>query len=126
MIKIENITPRKNVVKYETQKVIIPQQPFTEPTEIKQKMIIVREPFYTTSDHEIIIVKDVDECKIVLNSAKIDNVTIKSLTKVSIKPDLGEIDEFWEEIIIDKGACVNFRFMEGNWYIISSDGVKLN
>ena len=51
MIKIENITPRKNVVKYETQKVIIPQQPFTEPTEIKQKMIIVREPFYTTSDH---------------------------------------------------------------------------
>ena len=126
MIKIENITPRKNVVKYETQKVIIPQQPFTEPTEIKQKMIIVREPFYTTSDHEIIIVKDVDECKIVLNSAKIDNVTIKSLTKVSIKPDLGEIDEFWEEIIIDKGACVNFRFMEGNWYIISTDGVKLN
>jgi hypothetical protein len=126
MIKIENITPRKNVVKYETQKVIIPQQPFTEPTEIKQKMIIVREPFYTTSDHEIIIVKDVDECKIVLNSAKIDNVTIKSLTKVSIKPDLGEIDEFWEEIIIDKGACVNFRFMEGNWNIISSDGVKLN
>lgn len=126
MIKIENITPRKNVVKYETQKVIIPQQPFTEPTEIKEKMIIVREPFYTTSDHEIIIVKDVDECKIVLNSAKIDNVTIKSLTKVSIKPDLGEIDEFWEEIIIDKGACVNFRFMEGNWYIISSDGVKLN
>ena len=126
MIKIENITPRKNVVKYETQKVIIPQQPFTEPTEIKQKMIIVREPFYTTSYHEIIIVKDVDECKIVLNSAKIDNVTIKSLTKVSIKPDLGEIDEFWEEIIIDKGACVNFRFMEGNWYIISSDGVKLN
>jgi hypothetical protein len=126
MIKIENITPRKNVVKYETQKVIIPQQPFTEPTEIKQKMIIVREPFYTTSDHEIIIVKDVDECKIVLNSAKIDNVTIKSLTKVSIKPDLGEIDEFWEEIIIDKGACVNFRFMEGNWYIISSDGVKLH
>ena len=126
MIKIENITPRKNVVKYETQKVIIPHQPITEPTEIKQKMIIVREPFYTTSDHEIIIVKDVDECKIVLNSAKIDNVTIKSLTKVSIKPDLGEIDEFWEEIIIDKGACVNFRFMEGNWYIISSDGVKLN
>ena len=126
MIKIENITPRKNVVKYETQKIIIPQQHFTEPTEIKQKMIIVREPFYTTSDHEIIIVKDVDECKIVLNSAKIDNVTIKSLTKVSIKPDLGEIDEFWEEIIIDKGACVNFRFMEGNWYIISSDGVKLN
>ena len=41
MIKIENITPRKNVVKYETQKVIIPQQPFTEPTEIKQKIIIV-------------------------------------------------------------------------------------
>ena len=38
MIKIENITPRKNVVKYETQKVIIPQQPFTEPTEIKQKI----------------------------------------------------------------------------------------
>lgn len=126
MIKIENITPRKNVVKYETQKVNIPQQPVIEPTEIKQKMIIVREPFYATSDHEIIIVKDVDECKIVLNSTKIDNVTIKSLTKVSIKPDLGEIDEFWEEIIIDKGACVNFRFMEGNWYIISSDGVKLN
>lgn len=126
MIKIENITPRKNVVKYETHKFVQPQQTIDQLNKIKPKMIIVREPFYTTTDHEIIIVKDVEECKIILNSSKLDNVTIKSLTKVYIKPDLGEIDEYWEEIIIDKGACVNFRFLEGNWYIISSDGVKLN
>ena len=31
----------------------------------------------------------------------------------------------YDEIFIDKGACVEFKFASGNWYILSSDGLKL-
>jgi hypothetical protein len=49
---------------------------------------------------------------------------IKALTKVLIIPDVGKIDEVYDEIDLDWGACVEFRFAAGNWYIISSDGLK--
>jgi len=48
------------------------------------------------------------------------------LTTVLIKPDVGLIDEEWDELLLEKGACVHLSFVEGNWYIISSDGMKLN
>ena len=46
------------------------------------------------------------------------------MTKVLIIPDMGKIDEEYDEILIDKGACVEFRFCAGTWYIMSSDGLK--
>jgi len=46
------------------------------------------------------------------------------MTKVLIIPDVGRIDETYDEIMLDTGACVEFRFCVGNWYILSSDGLK--
>jgi hypothetical protein len=43
-----------------------------------------------------------------------------------ISPLIGKIDEEYGEIFIDKGACVEFLQIEGAWYIVSSDGLKLN
>ena len=40
-------------------------------------------------------------------------------------PKYSLIDDQYEEIEIDNGACVELEYVEGNWYIISSDGMKL-
>jgi hypothetical protein len=54
-----------------------------------------------------------------------EHVVIKTLTKVLILPMMGQIDEQYDEILIDRGACVEFYLIENNWYVISSDGLKL-
>ena len=114
MIRIENISPRKNVVRYQTH--------YTPPNVITEK--IVTEETYKIDEELLVIVKDVENSEIILNSEKNKTVTIKSLTTVIIIPDLGQIDEEWDELLLEKGACVDFRFVEGNWYILSSDGLK--
>jgi hypothetical protein len=48
----------------------------------------------------------------------------KALTNVLILTSAGKIDEEFDEILISKGACVEFVFSSGNWYIMSSDGLK--
>ena len=116
MIRIENISPRKNVVRYQTH--------YTRPNVITDK--IVTEETYKIDEELLVIVKDVENSEIMLSSEKNKTVTIKSLTTVVIKPDLGQIDEEWDELFLEKGACVHLSFVEGNWYIISSDGLKLN
>jgi len=121
MIKVENITPRKNVVRYQTQTV-------AEPKIIVEKEVethkIINEPIYTTNNETILIVKDVEYSEVTLNSAIVKKITVKSLTKTLIKSDIGSIDEEWDELLLEKGACVHFQFVEGNWYILSSDGLK--
>ena len=52
-------------------------------------------------------------------------LTIKTLTNCKISPDVNKIDEEWDEIELNKGACVTFQFVEDIWYILSSDGIKL-
>jgi len=54
-----------------------------------------------------------------------ESIKIKVLTKTSIVPKYSLIDDQYEEIEIDNGACVELEYVEGNWYIISSDGMKL-
>jgi hypothetical protein len=76
----------------------------------------------TTSGESLVIAKN--NCKIKLNSQLGDSIIVKVLNGALIIPDLGRIDEEWDEIILEKGACVDFRFVEGNWYILSSDGLK--
>jgi hypothetical protein len=71
-------------------------------------------------------VKDVEYSEVTLKSGKTNKITIKSLTNVLIKTDVGSIDEEWDELLLEKGACVQFQFLEGNWYVIASDGVKFN
>jgi len=119
MIRVENITPRKNIVKYQTQTVIEPRVIIEKPTEIHK---IISDSTYTTNDETFLIVKDVDYSEVTLNSSVTNKITIKSLTSVLVKSDIGSIDEEWDELLLEKGACVQFQFVEGNWYILSSDG----
>jgi len=85
---------------------------------------IISETNYSTTGEECIIVKGVPQSKIILDSKTTEHTVIKCLTHVTIKPNIGKIDEEYDEIIADKGACIEFRFCEGNWYILSSDGLK--
>jgi len=55
-----------------------------------------------------------------------EKITIKSLTTTLVKSDTGLIDEEWDELLLEKGSCVQFQFLEGNWYILSSDGLKFS
>jgi hypothetical protein len=82
-------------------------------------------PEHRTNGEEFILVKDVDYCKILLDQNTTEHIVIKTLTKVLIIPMMGQIDEQYDEILIDKGAAVEFFRVDGNWYIVSSDGLKL-
>jgi len=86
---------------------------------------IVTSPNYTTNGEEFIVIKDTPLSTITLNSNTTEHIIIKALTKVTIIPDKGAIDEDWDEVNIDRGACVEFYYIDGNWYIGSSDGIKL-
>jgi len=86
---------------------------------------VVTESEYVTNGEEFILVKDITQSKITLNSNTTEYIVIKALTKVIIVPIENKIDEYYDEILIDKGACVEFLLMNNVWYIISSDGLKL-
>ena len=85
---------------------------------------VVSELDYKTNGESCIIVRGVSKSVITLNSITTDHVVIKSMTKFTIKPDVGKIDEDYDEIVADQYACIEFRFVGGNWYILSSDGLK--
>jgi hypothetical protein len=85
---------------------------------------IVSEKEYVTNGEECVIVRNVAESTIILDSKTTDHIVVKAMTKITIKPDTGKIDEDYDEIVADKYACIEFRFCSGNWYILSSDGLK--
>ena len=85
---------------------------------------VVSELDYRTNGESCIIVRGVSQSVITLDSRTTDHVVIKSMTKVTIKPDTGKIDEDYDELVADQYACIEFRFVGGNWYILSSDGLK--
>jgi hypothetical protein len=85
---------------------------------------IVSEKEYTTNGESCIVIKGVSESTVILDSKTTDHIVVKSMTRLTIKPDIGKIDEDYDEIVADKYACIEFRFMSGNWYILSSDGLK--
>jgi hypothetical protein len=85
---------------------------------------IVSETDYTTNGESCIVIKGVSESTVILNSKTTDHIVVKSMTSLTIKPDIGKIDEDYDEIVADKYACIEFRFMGGTWYILSSDGLK--
>ena len=113
-----------NIIKIPQRKIITrSEQPQPQlPADYK----IVSEPNYTSNGEKLIIAKNVDETIIVLDSTKNQKITVKVLTNVTIKPDMNKIDEEWDELQLDWGACVQFQFVEGNWYILSSDGLKMS
>ena len=85
---------------------------------------IVSEQEYKTNGEECIIVRNVLQSTIILNSKTTDHIVVKAMTNVTIKPDVGKIDEDYDELVADKYSCIEFRFCSGNWYILSSDGLK--
>ena len=85
---------------------------------------VVSETEYKTTGESCVIVRGVNESVITLNSITTDHIVIKSMTRLTIKPDVGKIDEDYDEIVADRYACIEFRFCSGNWYILSSDGLK--
>jgi len=85
---------------------------------------IVSEREYRTDGESCIVVRNVIDSTVILDSKTTDHVVIKSMTNLTIRPDVGRIDEDYDEIVADKYACIEFRFCAGNWYIISSDGLK--
>lgn len=88
--------------------------------------LIVSDNFYSTNGEELIIVRDVDFCKLKLDSGTTEKITIKTLTNLIIVPDINRIDDDWDEIELKRGACVTFQFVSGTWYILSSDGIKMD
>ena len=85
---------------------------------------VVSEKEYKTTGESCVLVRGVTESTVTLDSVTTDHVVIKSMTRLTIKPDTGKIDEDYDEIIADKYACIEFRFVGGNWYVLSSDGLK--
>jgi hypothetical protein len=88
--------------------------------------LILLEDNYTTNGEDLIIVKTIGGSEIILNSETTNRIVIKSLVSVLVKPNTGRIDEEWDELLLVKGACVQFQFVQGNWYILSSDGLKMS
>lgn len=87
--------------------------------------VVVSDEFYSTKGELLLIVRNVDHCKIKLDSTTTDKIKIKTLTNCVIIPDIGRIDEDWDEISIGRGACVELQNVNSVWYILSSDGLKM-
>ena len=88
--------------------------------------VIVSDEIYKTNGENLLIIKDVAQSKVKLDSTTTDKIKIKTLTNCTIIPDIGRIDEDWDEISIGRGACVELQNVNGIWYILSSDGIKLD
>ena len=87
---------------------------------------IVSLPTYVTNGEEFIVVKGVDSCVLILDGETTSEIRIKSLTDTIIKSKQGNIDEYYNEILINNRACIELIFLNGHWYITSSDGMKLD
>lgn len=85
---------------------------------------IVSELEYVTNGEDCLIIRGIPNCTVHLNSKTTDHITIKSMSSVLVKVDTGLIDEEYEEIFMDRLVTIEFRFAGGNWYILSSDGLK--
>jgi len=89
-----------------------------------RKIINVTE--YRTKGEDFLLIKDVPNCRIILDATTTNYIVIKSMTNVTIKSFIDKIDEEYDEILMEKGSCVEFLNVDNSWYIISSDGLKLN
>lgn len=88
------------------------------------EVALVSEPSYTVQGEACIVVRGINNSTLTLNSKTSDHVVVKSMTKLLVMPDVGLIDEEFDEVELDRFACVEFRFVRNNWYILSSDGLK--
>ena len=87
---------------------------------------IVRDEVYKTDGEYFIVVKDVENCRLQLDSSTTNHIRVKAVSRILVSPLVGSIDEEYDEILMEIGSCVEFLHIEGTWYIVSSDGLKLN
>jgi hypothetical protein len=88
--------------------------------------VVISDELYKTNGETLLIVRDVAQSKVKLDSTTTERIKIKTLTNCVIIPDIGRIDEDWDEISVGKGACVELQNVNGVWYILSSDGIKMD
>lgn len=86
---------------------------------------IVEDPIYKTGNEELLLVKNTVE-KIILDNKNTNQITIKALSPVLVVCSENKIDEEYDELFLEKGSCVQFVKLNNIWYIIASDGIKLN
>lgn len=84
---------------------------------------VVSNTTYEINGEYVIITKGIEFCEINLNENTSDHVVIKSLTNTIVKSKK-LIDEEFNEVELSKGSCVEFKYVNGGWYILSSDGLK--
>ena len=113
-----NFTPRKNVIRYQTR--MSPSLVIVNGQEIPQ------ENTQKLNKEVLIVVRDSENSEVILNSTEYTHVIVKSLIKTLIKPDVGLIDEDWNELLLERGSCVQFQFVEDSWLILSSDVIKFD
>jgi hypothetical protein len=89
------------------------------------KTKVVSQEYYSTNGETLLIIRDIEKSTIELNSSTTEKIIIKTLTSCIIVPDQNRIDEDWDQLDIERGACVQFQFVDGIWYILSSDGIKM-
>jgi dihydrofolate reductase len=85
--------------------------------------VIVSNTNYSTNGEYVIIVKGVEHCELFLDNNTTDHVVVKALTEVLVKSDTLIDDEF-TEVELSHGSCVEFKYVGGSWYVLSSDGLK--
>lgn len=91
---------------------------------LTSQVCMISDDTYTTEGESVVITKDLELIEVILNHRNTDHVIIKALTNTKIKPIEGLIDEEFNEINIEKGACVELYYAFGSWFIVSSDGLK--
>lgn len=92
--------------------------------ESSELAIVANEVQYKTSGESCILIKSSNLTTIILDHKTTDDVTIKAMCPVIIKPNTGLIDEEYEEIELSRTASVRFRLIGSQWYIVGSDGLK--
>ena len=63
---------------------------------------------------------------IILDNKKTTQIIIKALSPVVVTCTENKIDEEYDEIVLEKGSCVELIKLNNVWYIVSSDGLKFN
>ena len=86
---------------------------------------IITDSVYTTNGEDFIVLKGSDYCRLILDPKTTTHIIIKSLTNGVIDSNGYRIDEYYDELSIDKGVCVELVFLDEYWYVTSSDGLKM-
>jgi len=112
-------------------RIVIRNTPTIQKEEVQKtspfKYKIISSSSYKVVDEDVILVKNTKKCDITLpiKFTEGKKINIKSFTSTLITPEKGLIDEDWEELALEDGSSVQLTLIEGNWYILSSDGLKM-